>query len=43
MAILALTTDLHDMRERMDKIVVAASKDGLPVTAADLGVAGEEL
>lgn len=40
MAILALTTDMHDMRERMDKIVVAASKQGQPVTACDLGVSG---
>ena len=40
MAILALTTDLQDMRDRMGKIVIGASKSGEPVTAEDLGVAG---
>ena len=40
MAILALTQDLADMRQRMDKIVVAADSKGRPVTACDLGVAG---
>ncbi len=40
MAILALTTDLADMRERLGRIVVASSKAGDPVTAEDLGVAG---
>lgn len=40
MAILALTTDLADMRERMGKIVIGASKAGEPITAEDLGVAG---
>jgi formyltetrahydrofolate synthetase len=40
MAILALTTDLADMRERFGRIVVATSKDGDPVTLDDLGVAG---
>jgi formyltetrahydrofolate synthetase len=40
MAILALTTDLRDMRERIGRIVVAVSKSGEPVTAEDLGVAG---
>ena len=37
MAILALTTSLKDMRERIGRIVVASSKDGEPVTADDLG------
>ncbi len=40
MAILAVATDLKDMRERMGKIVVAYSKKGKPVTTNDLGVDG---
>lgn len=40
MAILAITTSLEDMRERMAKIVVAYSKNGTPVTTADLEVDG---
>ncbi len=40
MAILALTTDLADMRERFGKAVVATSRAGDPVTMDDLGVAG---
>lgn len=40
MAILALTTDLQDMRKRLGNIVVASDKKGEPVTADDLGVAG---
>jgi formate--tetrahydrofolate ligase len=40
MAILAVATDLKDMRERMGKIVVAYDKSGRPVTTSDLGVAG---
>jgi formate--tetrahydrofolate ligase len=40
MAILAVAKDLKDMRERMGRIVVAYSKDGSPVTTADLGVDG---
>lgn len=40
MAILALTTSLSDMRERLGKIVVAISRSGTPVTAEDIGVAG---
>jgi formyltetrahydrofolate synthetase len=40
MAILALTTDLADMRERMGKIVIGTNKRGEAVTAEDLGVAG---
>ena len=40
MAILALTTDLADMRDRMGKIVIGTSKAGEAVTAEDLGVAG---
>jgi len=40
MAILALTTGLRDMRERLGKIVIGTSRAGEPVTAEDLGVAG---
>src|SRR6185436_3696386 len=40
MAILALTTSLEDMRDRLGKMVVATSKKGEAVTAEDLGVAG---
>jgi len=40
MAILALTTDLADMRERFGKIVIGTSKSGDAITAEDLGVAG---
>jgi methylenetetrahydrofolate dehydrogenase (NADP+)/methenyltetrahydrofolate cyclohydrolase/formyltetrahydrofolate synthetase len=40
MAILALTTDLADMRERMGKIVIGTNKKGEAITAEDLGVAG---
>lgn len=40
MAILAVATDLKDMRERMGKIVVAYDKSGKPVTTEDLDVAG---
>lgn len=40
MAILAVATDLKDMRERMGKIVVAYDKSGGPVTTEDLEVAG---
>lgn len=40
MAILALTTDLADMRERFGRIVIGTNKRGEAVTAEDLGVAG---
>ncbi|XP_064505197.1 monofunctional C1-tetrahydrofolate synthase, mitochondrial isoform X1 [Pseudopipra pipra] len=40
MAILALTTSLQDMRERLGKMVVANGKKGEPVTVEDLGVTG---
>ncbi len=40
MAILALTTSLADMRERLGKMVIGTNKHGTPVTADDLGVAG---
>uniref|UniRef100_A0A1B0CH43 C-1-tetrahydrofolate synthase, cytoplasmic n=2 Tax=Lutzomyia longipalpis TaxID=7200 RepID=A0A1B0CH43_LUTLO len=40
MAILALTTSLEDMKQRIAKIVVAFDKAGNPVTADDLGMTG---
>jgi formate--tetrahydrofolate ligase len=40
MAILAVTRDLKDLRERMAKIVVACDKNGDEVTTADLEVDG---
>ena len=40
MAILALTTDLADMRDRLGRMVVATNKRGEAITAEDLGVAG---
>jgi len=40
MAILALTTSLGDMRERLGRMVVGASRAGRPITADDLGVGG---
>jgi formate--tetrahydrofolate ligase len=40
MAILALARDLKDLRRRLGRIVVAYSRDGKPVTADDLKVAG---
>ncbi len=40
MAILSLTTSLADMRERLGRIVIGTNKQGEPITAEDLGVAG---
>jgi formate--tetrahydrofolate ligase len=40
MAILALATDIHDLRARLGRIVLAQTTDGRPVTAEDLKVAG---
>jgi formate--tetrahydrofolate ligase len=40
MAVLALTTGLEDMRERLGNMVVGTSRGGDPVTADDLGVGG---
>lgn len=40
MAVLALTTSLSDMRERLGKMVIGNSKAGYPITADDLGVGG---
>jgi formate--tetrahydrofolate ligase len=40
MAILALASDLHDLRARLGRITVASTFAGWPVTADDLRVAG---
>lgn len=40
MAVLALATDLADLRVRIGRIVVAEDASGAPVTTEDLGVAG---
>jgi len=40
MAVLALATDLKDMRRRFGKMIVAMNTDGQPVTAEDIGCAG---
>ena len=40
MAILALTTDLRDMRERLGAMVIGTNHAGEAVTAEDLGAAG---
>ena len=40
MAILALSSDLQDLRARIGRIIIGTSKKKKPVTAEDLGVAG---
>ena len=40
MAILALSNDLADMRERLGRMVIATSKGGDPVTCDDIGAGG---
>ncbi|WP_392566450.1 formate--tetrahydrofolate ligase [Utexia brackfieldae] len=40
MAILALSTDLHDMRQRIGQIILAYNTQGQPITAEHLEVAG---
>jgi formate--tetrahydrofolate ligase len=40
MAVLALSSDLADLRTRLGRVVVASTYDGTPVTADDLRVAG---
>jgi formate--tetrahydrofolate ligase len=40
MAVLALATDLQDLRARLGRIVMATTREGTPVTCEDLGVAG---
>ena len=40
MAVLALASDLHDLRTRLGRMVLATTRDGSPITAEDLKVAG---
>jgi methylenetetrahydrofolate dehydrogenase (NADP+)/methenyltetrahydrofolate cyclohydrolase/formyltetrahydrofolate synthetase len=40
MAVLALTTSLQDMHERLGAMVIAMSKHGDAITAENLGVGG---
>ncbi|KAJ1728621.1 tetrahydrofolate synthase, partial [Coemansia biformis] len=40
MAVLALTTSLPDMRERLGRMVVALSKQDEPITCDDIGITG---
>ena len=40
MAILAIVTDLADLRKRLGEITVAYDKQGKPITTGDLEVAG---
>ncbi|MDI6736782.1 MAG: formate--tetrahydrofolate ligase [bacterium] len=40
MAILSIVRDLKDLRERLDKIIVAYDRSGKPVTTGDLEVGG---
>lgn len=40
MAVLALTTDLADMRDRLGRMVIGTNQAGDPITADDLGMGG---
>ena len=40
MAILALTTSLQDLRQRVGRVVIGNSRAGKPITLEDIGVAG---
>ena len=40
MAVLALASDLADLRARLGRMVLATTRDGRPITAEDLHVAG---
>ncbi len=40
MAVLALASDLTDLRARLGRMVLATTRDGRPITAEDLRVAG---
>merc|ERR1719401_2253752 len=40
MAILALATDVRDLRTRLGKMICCYSKDGVPLTADDFGITG---
>ena len=40
MAVLALTNDLIDMRDRLGRMVIGTNRAGTPITADDIGAAG---
>jgi formyltetrahydrofolate synthetase len=40
MAVLALATDLADMRDRLGRMVIGSNKAGEPITADDIGASG---
>ena len=40
MAILCLATDMHDLRERLERMVIGYKRGRVPVTAKDLGAVG---
>jgi formate--tetrahydrofolate ligase len=40
MTVLALTTSLRDMRERLGRIVIGSTREGKPITAEELSAAG---
>ena len=40
MAVLALSNDLPDMRDRLGKMVIGESKAGVPITCDDIGATG---
>jgi formyltetrahydrofolate synthetase len=40
MAVLALATDLNDMRDRLGRMVIGSNKAGEPITADDIGASG---
>jgi formyltetrahydrofolate synthetase len=40
MAVMALSTSLKDMRQRLGDMVVGTSRAGVPVTADDFGIGG---
>jgi formate--tetrahydrofolate ligase len=40
MAVLALSTSLHDLRRRLDRVIVGYDRHGEPVTAGQLNAAG---
>ena len=40
MAILSLSLDLNDLRDRLGRIIVGFTRDGVPVTAKDVNAVG---
>jgi formyltetrahydrofolate synthetase len=40
MAVLALATDLNDMRDRLGRMAIGSNKAGEPITADDIGASG---